>query len=449
MSKIFGTKDFYIRIESLSVGVTGSCNYLVFHFPDGTEERILIDCGLFVLKKELEFNREFSFDCKKILAVLVTHAHTDHYARIPCLYHYGFTGKVYGSEYTIQKIKTDAMKNYFAMRKSYSSVLYEEKDATDMMKNCSIMQLNETYDLTPNIQVTPLANAHTKGAVMYLINFRYETRVIRVLFTGDYKSQNINSKSYFPLKGKKYELPITIVTEATHGTKMTPKKIFQKELEKAIEEQKSIIVIANGDTRCETISNEIKNMKAQNKIPKDLPIFLEFKKNFDLSNLNLEVLPSNITFVNDPSGRKNALYEKRQKIVIVTNRGTTDFFLKETIENSRYAIFYTNHVSKGSIADRVINTPKGNEVIISKRIFVKGAYVKNTEEYSDHDFADGLIEMLLGFKCVNGILLEHGEEESKSDLRSKIMQRIPKSKIFKLERGKAFRITETGIKYTK
>ena len=37
-----------------------------------------------------------------------------------------------------------------------------------------------------------------------------------------------------------------------------------------------------------SIANEIKNMKAQNKISNDLPIFLEFKKNFDLSNLNLD-----------------------------------------------------------------------------------------------------------------------------------------------------------------
>lgn len=449
MSKILGMKDFYIRIESLSVGVTGSCNYLVFHSPDNTEERIVLDCGLFVLTKELELNRIFPFDCKKILTVLVTHAHADHYARIPCLFNNGFTGKIYASEYTIQKIKTDAMKNYFAMRRTYNPVIYEEEDATAMMKNCSELQLNVTYDLTQNIQVTPLPNAHTKGAVMYLINFKYEDRVIRVLFTGDYKSQNIYGKSYFPMQEKKYDLPITIVTEATHGSKKEPEKIFQKEVQKAIEEDKWVIVIANGDSRCETIANEIREMKAQNKIPNDLQVFLELKKNFNLSNLNLEVLPSNLTFVNDQIGRKTALYEKERKIIIVTNRGTTDFFLKETIENTRYAIFYTNHVSKGSIADRVINTPKGKEVVLSKKSFVKGAYIKNTEEYSDHDFSNGLIEMLRGFKCIKGILLEHGEEISKDNLRGEIMQLIPKSRIFKLERGKAFRITETGIKYSK
>lgn len=449
MSKLIGLKDFFIRIESLSVGVTGSCNYLVFHSPDGTEERILLDCGLFMPRGEREFNREFSFDSKKILAILVTHAHGDHYARIPCLFNKGFNGKVYGSEYTIQKIKTDAMRNYYAMRREYDPVLYEEKDAAAMMSNCYSLELEVPFKLNENIQVTPLSNAHTKGAVMYLIEFVYGERVIRALFTGDYNIQSIFGRSHFPLKDGKYENPVTVITEATHGSKKEPEKIFQKKVERAIIEGKSVIIIANGDTRCETVANEIRKMQIEGGIPKNLPIFLEFKRNFDISNLNLAVLPKNITFVNNTNERKEALYEKRQKIVIVTNRGTTDFFLKETISNYKYAIFYTNYVSKGSIAYKLINTPRGSEVTLSKKTFVKNANVRNTEEYSDHVFVDGLIQMLQGFKSINAVLLEHGEEVARENLRDILGKVISRSKIFNLERGKAFKITETGVKYSK
>lgn len=447
--KLLSTKDFYIRIESLSVEVTGSCNYLVFHFPNGEEVRILVDCGLFVPRNEIKYNSEISFDCKKILAVLVTHSHTDHYARIPYLYSNGFNGKVYGSKYTVEKMKTDAMKNYFSMRRTYTSALYEEKDTVQFMENSEEMELYKTYHLTENIDVELVENAHQKGAVMYLITSRYEEREIRVLFTGDYKFISIFGKSYFPLEGKKYDKPITIVTEATHGIEEEPEKVFCKELIKAIEEKKSVIIIANGDGRFEAIASEIKQMKLKKEIPNDIPIYLELKKNFDLAKLDLDVLPSNINFVNKPDGRKEALFEKRQKIVILTNRGTTDFFLKNTIEGKKYVIFYISYVSKGSIADKIINTPKGEEVVISKIRYKKCADVRKTDEYSGHDFYEGIIKLLKGFRNITGILLEHGTDENKDSLRNKIMQSLPKSRIFKLERGKAFRITEKGIKYSK
>lgn len=440
MHRILGKNNFYIRLESLSIGVTGSCNYLIFHLPDGREERLLIDCGLFMEMEESELNRKFSFNCKKILAVLVTHEHSDHCGRIPCLYANGFKGKVYGSEYAIQKIKTDAMRNYFMMRRCYSPSLYEEKDATALIENSEVLGIDVEYELTQNIFVTPLANAHTKGAVMYLIRFSYEGNEIRALFTGDYKKRNISKRSHFPMADEKYQLPITIVTEATHGGKRQPQKIFQAEVKKAILENRSILVVAHGETRYETIAHEIKTMQKSGELSKKIPVFIDFKKKFDTTGIDKEILPDNVIFIQEAVQRQYALYERGPKIVIATNRGVTDYWIREVIENSKWLIFYTNYVSKNSRAERMIRKPPGASIELAHKLFVKMAEIKNTSEYSDHDYLEGLINLLQGFETINAIFLEHGEGVDKEKLKREILKKMPGEKVITLRRGKTHKI---------
>lgn len=71
--------------------VTGSC-----HLIEAKGKRILIDCGLYQGKRELEEENaeDFGFDPESIDIVLLTHAHLDHCGRIPLLVNRGFHGEI-------------------------------------------------------------------------------------------------------------------------------------------------------------------------------------------------------------------------------------------------------------------------------------------------------------------------------------------------------------------
>ena len=83
--------------------VTGSC-----HLVQIGDVRILLDCGLIQgSSKDEDRNREpFPFDPQSINAVILSHAHIDHSARIPLLVKRGFKGTIYAQRASCDLCRT-------------------------------------------------------------------------------------------------------------------------------------------------------------------------------------------------------------------------------------------------------------------------------------------------------------------------------------------------------
>ncbi len=83
--------------------VTGSC-----HLVQVGDARILLDCGLIQgSAKDENRNREpFPFDPQSIDAVILSHAHIDHSARIPLLVKRGFKGKIFAQQASCDLCRT-------------------------------------------------------------------------------------------------------------------------------------------------------------------------------------------------------------------------------------------------------------------------------------------------------------------------------------------------------
>ena len=81
-----------VRSYGAAMTVTGSC-----HLLDTGSTNVLVDCGAFQGSAALgALNHEpFGFDLAAIDAVLLTHAHMDHAARLPLLVKRGYSGPIY------------------------------------------------------------------------------------------------------------------------------------------------------------------------------------------------------------------------------------------------------------------------------------------------------------------------------------------------------------------
>jgi metallo-beta-lactamase family protein len=77
--------------------VTGSC-----HFVDFGGTRVVLDCGLFQGRREIEARnrRPFPFEPAEVDFVLLSHAHLDHTGRLPMLAAQGFRGRIVGTSAT-------------------------------------------------------------------------------------------------------------------------------------------------------------------------------------------------------------------------------------------------------------------------------------------------------------------------------------------------------------
>lgn len=446
MGKKNTLKNFWVRLESASSTVTGSLIYLKPNFPNGKKEpELVFDCGTFLDSENKKYNKAFPCKPANIHAVFITHEHVDHMGRLAGFYNQGYKGKVFASEYTVQVIKSEAIKNYFFTMRNNEEPKHEEKDAISLINGCISINIGETINIDDNVEIVAYNNAHTKGAVMYKVVFKYEGHKIRILITGDYKKKGIYGKSYFP-HAEKYKEKITIVTEATNGTKKKPVAHFKKDLEKSLYEGKSILCSSTGNERYEDILYAIKTMQEAGKISSDIPIYLEVKSAFDLSKLNLNVLPFNFNLVNNSNARKTALYDKRQKIIVVANYGAFTYYFPNVISKNNWGIFFVNHMYKGSLAERLM-APRGTIIKYCGKEYKKEATAYHTEEFSAHYYIDEFKELIEGFLDINAVFLGHGESESKKELQEEAQKRNGLN-VQILKRGEAFKIFEDKIRHS-
>ena len=187
-------------------------------------------------------------------------------------------------------------------------------------------------------------------------------------------------------------------------------------------------------------------MQEAGKISSDIPIYLEVKNAFDLSKLNLNVLPFNFNLVNNINVRKIALYDKRQKIIVVANYGAFTYYFPNVISKSNWGIFFVNHMYKGSLAERLM-TPRGTIIKYCGKEYKKEATEYHTEEFSAHYYIDEFKELIEGFLDINAVFLGHGESESKKELQEEAQKRNGLN-VQILKRGEAFKIFEDKIRHS-
>lgn len=440
-------KNFYLRIESLSSKVTGSCNYCTLNLPNKQKVEFVMDCGSFFEEDTMEFNKTFPFNPSKLNFAIATHYHGDHTGRFAMLYNRGYQGYIYGSSYTVEYLKKKAISAYYDHKRLLKgeSTLWDEKDSISLINNLRELEINESLQIHPNIEITFFHNAHCRGAIICRVKCTWEDENIYVLFTGDYKEENAIRKSWIPPEYKE-EGPITIVTEATYGLQEKPEKCFDKLVMKTTERNGNILIMAFGENMFEHSIMRINQLKKKGMIDKNIPIYIEMNRVFEISKKILNSMPSNVTFVRNITEKTMAKYDKEQKIIILTERGGLEIFLPYMIQNENNMLLFTNHLPSQSKLRRILETPRGEHFLYTGQKLYKLAQVYNTEEFGCHSFIEEVERLINSFDKVNAVLFGHGDKYAKQAVANYMGTRLD-IKSFILKRGRAFRITANGVKY--
>ncbi len=180
-------------------GVTGSC-----HLLEVGGRRILIDCGLFQGRREIEEeNREpFGFAPASLDAVLLTHAHLDHCGRLPLLVQEGFAGPVITTAASLELVRLvlldaahlqeeEAERNRRrAQRRGRDTrgiePLYTVVDAMASFDAFARpVGYKQPFELVPGVTATFFDAGHILGSASILLEIVENGRKRRLVFSGD------------------------------------------------------------------------------------------------------------------------------------------------------------------------------------------------------------------------------------------------------------------------
>lgn len=462
---------FYANIEAMHDEVTGSCILVSVSFPNGEMQRFIVDCGLYQEREYEKLNEALNLNAENLDFVLVTHNHVDHTGRLPLLVKKGYVGPIYMSDVTA-KILSPALNDSYKVLKEKATLenhplIYSLEDVYNVINQRKGIKFLETISVTDNIKVTFLPNGHLIGAALILVQISYKSENefmiyddINLLFTGDYKKENM----FFDVEDipdwvKK--LPLTIIQESTYGDIETKDIVyrFENNIIEAVKANKQIFIPAFSQGRFQEIMLTLKRLQQSNELSENIPIYLDGNLAFQYTNLFLrkelgikeeckDFIPANSIFVDD-TFRRDILSDSLPKIIISTSGmasyGPARFYLPIMVNRRNALIHFTGYNAEGTLGRRVLECKDGEEVSISGAQVIKRAIVENTREFSGHAKADEMIEFLNEFENIKLVLINHGAEETKRTFADRVKDEVNPKDIEILDRHYFYRINAYGL----
>lgn len=459
---------FYGHMTSLNPEVTGSLHFATVNYPDGRQTNFIVDCGLYQERAYNVLNhKKFPFKEENVDFALITHNHADHMGRLPYLVAGGFKGPIYASSETV-RLMDISLADSFRIEKEDSqncnrAPMYDGIDFENTLNQRVSCEFGETVYVDRNIKVTFFMNGHLLGAAMILVQISYPgEKDINLLFTGDYKPQNV----FFHVEELPEwvrELPLTIVTESTYGYMDTTEVSYHMEddLEKAIQEGKTVMITVFAQERAQMIMDMLKNMQKLGKINTKIPIRLdgnlaqEYTRAYKNSKFLIEsgkddFFPENFSFISKEN-RLEVLGDRRQQIVLTTSgmadHGPAKIYLEHWVGRKDVLIYIPGYTSPDTLGyqlqhpvdERILKaefkgvklTPEqklqiSESEVLNPKVFIFGrwldmrAQVLTTSECSSHGKADEIIAFLQGFKHLNLVLINHGQTEVKQQFAERV-----------------------------
>jgi metallo-beta-lactamase family protein len=270
-----------IRFLGAAGTVTGS-KYLVQHEGQG----LLIDCGLFQGYKQLRLRNRDPLPVlpNHIGAVVLTHAHLDHSGYLPLLVKEGFKGKVWATPATrdlaqillpdsghIQEADADFANRHGFSKHAPALPLYTEDDAHRSLKLFRTAPMGRAFEPLKGWVAHFSGAGHILGAASVLL----EVGGRRILFSGDLGRPD----DAMMLPPESPPAADAVVCESTYGDRLHPVEDLVGELGPALTRCAArggtavVPVFAVG--RAQALLHAIAELKAQDALPRGLPIYLD------------------------------------------------------------------------------------------------------------------------------------------------------------------------------
>ena len=451
-----------IKFCGAATGVTGSC-----HLLSTENHKILLDCGQFQGGKAQDaLNEEpFPFDPAEIECVVLSHAHIDHFGRLPLLVKRGFKGAIYCTDATADLLEVmlkdsgfihekeaewQSRKNERAGRKPVEP-LYTVKDSEETLKYVRPVMYDQLFEINDEMKVVFNDAGHILGSAIIELWTAEDDNVYKTVFSGDLgvldrpilRDPTIIKKADYVIMESTYGnrlhpenatsieqlLDIVIKTTRRGGTVVIPSfavgrtqeliyefnRFYLERPEYKDELEKLTVYI---DSPMATSATEVFRRNAQ--------VFDEETKAYILKGDNPLDFP-NLRFTRSTAESQALNMDRKPKIIIsasgMCEAGRIRHHLKHNLWDPKSSVIFVGYQAEGTLG-RMLTEGQKDVVLFGEAVHVN-AEIYNLEGFSGHADKEGLLGWLSGFKVKpKQLFLVHGELESKEALAASIRERL-------------------------
>lgn len=440
--------------------VTGSLFLL-----ESQKSKIIVDCGMFQGGKTMEEVNasDFAFDPSGVSAVILTHAHIDHTGRLPKLVKDGFKGDIISTDATkdlcdimlrdsahIQQMEAEwTTRKNIRKGEPAAEPIYTDADVEDTMQKFKIVNYDDRYRLTEDIEINLINSGHMLGSAFVELYINEDGKETKYIFTGDVGNYNQHIlKDPQILKSCDY-----LVIESTYGNRYHEQiDTYRNELLEIIiatlKRKGNVVIPSFAVGRTQEILYEINYYKENNLLGEfaDVPVYVDsplatqatevFKRHYDISDKNTkELLKSG----DDPLVFDGLTYsvttdesiainnDKTPKIIIsasgMCDAGRIRHHLKYNLWQEKNSIVFVGYQAPGSLGRLLVDGEKmvklfGEEVIVR-------AQIHTVDAYSGHADLNGLLNVISTMQNKpKKVVLVHGEEDSILNFSNEIKEKF-------------------------
>ncbi len=428
--------------------VTGTCHEIQIG-----DKRILLDCGMFQGKRSESAVKNATFNFKPktdIDAVVLSHAHADHAARLPLLYKLGFAGPIYATHATQDLSAVMLLDSAYIQEKddeffrkhldksmlSTEGPLYTQKDATECMDLFVGRDLHERFQVVPGITCQFFEAGHILGSAMMLLEVENGAgKTVRIGFSGDI------GRNTLPIIRDPESMPAVdyLICESTYGDRehdsiTTARDKLKEVIIKTAARGGKLLIPAFSLERTQEIVYDLHILWDKKEIPA-IPIIIDsplaskvteiFKKHpecydqdmFDrfLSRAHNPFQFSLVTYTESVDESK-ALNGRPGPMILMAGSGMCEagrirHHLKNELADPRNCVLAVGYMAENTLGRKLLD-PDTTDVKIFDEVVRKKAEIQYINAYSGHADKNDLDRFIQAVPGLRQLFLVHGEEKA-------------------------------------
>jgi len=435
-------KSYFARISFLGgTREVGRSCYLI----QTKNSNILLDCGISLSNIPYPYPRFdiLKIDPEEIDAVIISHAHADHFAFLPWLFKIGYKGPVYMTEPT-REIGTLICSDYIEIqRMENKEPIYSEKELRQMLKHIIPLPYDYVVNITDDVKIC-LSNAgHILGSA--IIHLNIGEGFLNLVYTGDFKKEGTFLLEKPSISPPRIEV---MLIESTYGGSedITPTRFEAKEeliqiINEAIERRSKVLIPVLGVGRAQEIIYALVDAFENKKIKEEIPLYLDgmvwditaiyvcypefLKKEIADRILNGEnpFKYENIIRVNKDKSREEIIQEKGPAIILSTSGmltgGPSVSYLEEFCEEEDNFLVFVSYQAENTLGRQILDGMRTlvrikNNKTIAKEIKMN---VRKITGFSGHSNRKEIEEFIENLRAKpRRYIIVHGEKEKSVDL---------------------------------